>query len=212
VRRLIFTRLLKDALLTGWIVLAFATVAAAVITGSKHDLSGKGWGTDEICKFCHIPHNAISVIDGAWKAPLWNHKMTTANFTMYSSPSLKVNPDPQPRSPSKLCLSCHDGVTAIDSYGTRSGTHLMTGSSNLGTDLSDDHPISIPWDHRAATGGNCLGCHVMHGGGELKPDLPLRNGYIECVSCHEPHNKYSFPNMTRYTMAGSALCLKCHGK
>jgi predicted CXXCH cytochrome family protein len=192
-------------------LLTSVAIVNAAITGSKHDFSTKDWGSNEICIFCHTPHNAIKA-DGTTIYPLWNHKVTTATFTMYSSPSLKISPEPQPRGPSKLCLSCHDGTVAIDSYGNRNGGQLISGPANLGTDLSNDHPISIPWDHRAAGGGNCLSCHVMHGGGELKPNLPLKDGFIECISCHDVHNKYSFGKMVRYTLNRSELCLKCHAK
>ena len=34
---------------------------AATIAGTPHDLSTKGWGTTETCKFCHTPHLAQSV-------------------------------------------------------------------------------------------------------------------------------------------------------
>jgi hypothetical protein len=122
---------------------------AGTIVGTKHDLSGRGWGTNEICVFCHTPHNAKS----PQLAPLWNHASTTATYTLYSSPTMDETPL-QPRSPSKSCLSCHDGTVATDSYGNRTGTNLMPGtpgtpgSQNLGTDLSDDHPVSVYWDHQ----------------------------------------------------------------
>src|SRR5208283_2245823 len=60
------------------------------ITYSKHNLAVSGPGTirsateSEICIFCHTPHGASS--DG----PLWNHQMSVANYTPYSSTTLKA--------------------------------------------------------------------------------------------------------------------------
>lgn len=203
-------RYLQLAIVVLTILAGVAATAYAGISGSKHDMSGKGWGTNEICIFCHTPHNANKTVADS---PLWNHQVTTATYILYGSPTLDPLFQPvQPRGPSKLCLSCHDGTVAIDSFGNVSGTQTMTGLANLGTDLSNDHPISIRWSHRAGTGGDCLACHQMHGSPELKPNLPLKDGYIECISCHDVHNKFSYAHMTRYTMDKSVLCLKCHAK
>jgi predicted CXXCH cytochrome family protein len=185
-------------------------IALADIGGSGHDFSGRGWGTTEICIFCHTPHNA--------KTPqltaLWNHESTAASYTLYSSPTMHQQPE-QPRDASKICLSCHDGTVAIESYGGRTGTHSMTGDANLGTDLSNDHPVSVLWDHQTNSGGNslwCTNCHLSHS----QPSyvgLPFYNGYLECSTCHDPHNKFpAYTKMLRKSLAGSALCQSCHNK
>jgi predicted CXXCH cytochrome family protein len=185
---------------------------AGTIVGSQHDLSGQGWGTNEICIFCHTPHNAKS----PQLAPLWNHESTTATYTLYSSPTMDQTPL-HPRTPSKHCLSCHDGTVAIDSYGSRTGSNFMPGtpgvpgSVNLGTDLSDDHPVSVYWDHQTYNGGNptcALECHTV-----FEPDaMPFYQRYLECATCHEPHNKYPHPKFLRRPLAGSEICQICHGK
>jgi predicted CXXCH cytochrome family protein len=200
-----------------WIMSAVAVIvvphlSGATVVGSKHDLSGMGWGTNEICIFCHTPHNAKS----PQLAPLWNHASTTATYTLYSSPTMDQAPL-QPRSPSKHCLSCHDGTVAIDSYGSRTGEHFMPGtpgtqgSPNLGTNLSDDHPVSVYWDHQTYNGGNptcALECHTV-----FEPDaMPFFDRYLECATCHEPHVKYANPKMLRRPLAGSQICQICHGK
>ncbi len=101
---------------------------------------------------CHTPHNAdASVTD----APLWNHEVTTAIYTVYSSPTMDV-PVGQPGGISKLCLSCHDGTVAVDNFGGTTdgavtiGSYATPPSYNpaLTTDLSDDHPIGMEWDHQ----------------------------------------------------------------
>lgn len=195
-----------------WVMTAALTLVsppsfAGSIVDSPHNLSGRGWGTDEICIFCHTPHNAKT----PQLAPLWNHESTTATFTLYSSPTMDETPL-QPRNPSKHCLSCHDGTVAIDSYGSRTGTNLMTGTAMLGTDLSDDHPVSVYWDHQTYNGGNpscTLECHRS-----FDPDaMPFYDRYLECATCHEPHNKYDAnPKFLRKALSGSEICQVCHGK
>jgi hypothetical protein len=67
-------------------LLAASTASAGTIVGSNHDLSGKGYGTTQICIFCHTPHNALSTAG----APLWNHASSVATYTVYASPTMNV--------------------------------------------------------------------------------------------------------------------------
>jgi len=216
--RAAYARLLRKfplTLLIYSLFMAGATSAHANITGSAHDFSGQGWGTDEICIFCHTPHNAKT----PQLAPLWNHTSTTATYTLYDSPTMDEK-TVQPRGPSKVCLSCHDGTVAIDSFGNRGGSHFITGNANLGTNLANDHPVSVPWTHQTfnPSGGSppCANCHSFHG--PLAYNLPFNgshSAYLECGTCHEPHDKYpaySSGKMLRKELAGSAICLHCHGK
>ncbi|HDZ68940.1 MAG TPA: hypothetical protein ENH43_00770, partial [Phycisphaerales bacterium] len=111
--------------------------AGASVQGTPHDLSAVGGGNT--CSFCHTPHRALT------GTPLWNHKLSTAVYTIYQSSSLDADPG-QPTGPSKLCLSCHDGTVALTETingGSGGGAYMPPGAANLGTDLSDDHPISF---------------------------------------------------------------------
>lgn len=183
----------------------------AGIVGSSHDFSGQGWSGGEICIACHTPHNSdTSVID----APLWNHQSTISSFNTYSSPTTDVLPV-QPRGPSKLCLSCHDGTIAIDSFGGTSGTSHISGTKDLGIDLSDDHPVSVEWRHQEVetSGEFCLNCHF----GAPREVVFFRPGgsgpiWVECATCHDVHNKTGHPKLLRKSLAGSELCLTCHEK
>lgn len=180
-----------------------AQVTMGQIAGTAHDLSGEGWGTDQICIFCHTPHNAItSVVD----APLWNHTVTTQTFVPYDSPTLDATPG-QPTGSSKLCLSCHDGLTAIDSYGGATGTHFITGDANVGINLLNDHPVSFVYNTALATAD----------GGLYDPattpavaDL-LFSGQLQCASCHDAHSDVN-GYFLRMSNTASALCLTCHDK
>jgi predicted CXXCH cytochrome family protein len=192
------------------VIAALALVPAASwagITGTAHDLKGAGYGTDQICIFCHTPHNAKT----PQLAPLWNHASAAGPFTLYSSTTLQAVPG-QPAGVSKACLSCHDGVTAIDAYGANTTGTAMTGSAALGTNLSDDHPVSITFDAALATAD----------GGLFTPEnanwvdagthkVPLYAAKLECGSCHNVHDDTEQPFL-RKSNAASALCLTCHNK
>jgi len=184
-----------------------ASTAISSIVGSAHDFSSLGWSDGEICIACHTPHNADMTVAGS---PLWNHEVTSAVFTVYDSPTLNQTPV-QPLGVSKLCLSCHDGTVALDSFGGSIGGTFITGDALIGTDLSNDHPVSIRWDHSSLDGGGtCSNCHW---------DMPLPffgtlpDVTVECATCHDPHNNgVGGTNLLRMTTAGSALCLHCHEK
>lgn len=184
----------------------------------KHNLSAASSGSvkatteQEICVFCHFPHNANPA------EPLWNHTLSGATYTPYSSGTLFAAAPGQPSGRSKLCLSCHDGTIAVGSVrhmprgggaGTIAGLeNPLTGQFALGTDLSDDHPVSIGYDV---------------GNSELAPVATLEanglmldeNGQIQCGSCHDPHDNTN-PKFLRKPFSeggqGAVLCRTCHDK
>ncbi|HWQ90781.1 MAG TPA: cytochrome c3 family protein [Clostridia bacterium] len=205
-RRLVFT---GSILL---LALASSLAFGEGILGSKHDLSIAGPGPirstaeSEVCLFCHTPHRATS------QTPLWNHRMSEASYTIYSSSTTKANIG-QPTGSSKLCLSCHDGTVALGMVNTRATpiemqggiTTMPTGPSNLGTDLADDHPVSFIYDNA-----------LVSAKGDLKDPASLRekvrldhNGQVQCTSCHDPHDNKFGKFMVQDNYA-SALCLNCH--
>lgn len=198
--------------LAGAAALALPTVHAGSIVGTKHDLSAYGWGSDQTCIFCHAPHNAQS----SQSAPLWNHAATTATFDLYgqggSSPTFNATATiSQPVGTTKACLSCHDGTVAMDTFGTRTGTHKLGGTSKLGTDLRNDHPVSFTYDAALATADGQLAVPVSSSWVDAGRRIPLFNAKLECASCHNVHDDTHTPFL-RKNNAGSALCLSCHSK
>jgi predicted CXXCH cytochrome family protein len=180
-------------------------VQAASIVGSPHDLSGEGYGTTQICIFCHTPHNAKTEAS----APLWNHGDTTATYTLYSSPTFTATGISQPGSNSKACLSCHDGTIAIDAYGSETGSNFMSGDALLDINLANDHPISFTYDGALAAADG--GLVVPSSSSEVVTGIPLFYSKMECASCHGVHDN-AHGNFLRFDNTGSALCLKCHLK
>lgn len=166
----------------------------------------------EVCVYCHTPHG------GDVSAPLWNRGFSTATYQMYDathSSTIDMTVDGQPTGISLACLSCHDGTVGLDvitntpnSYtgGAAVGTTLPAGRlTNLGTDLRDDHPVSVLYDPGQDPAFNSAGS-ISSAGLVLDVD-----GKVQCGTCHNPHTAANRPFL-RLSNAGSALCLTCHQK
>ncbi|MEI8196423.1 MAG: cytochrome c3 family protein, partial [Phycisphaerae bacterium] len=182
------------------------------IVGTLHNLSASGPGTvkasseAEICIFCHTPHNATAI------QPLWNRALPVSAYKPYTSNSLKAKPG-QPTGSSKLCLSCHDGTIALGNVHSRNQPIVMSGGvtvlpqgrTNLGTDLSDDHPISFKYDTLLTSRNAKLKDPSL-----LPAEMRLdSNSELQCMTCHDAH-KNSYGNFLVLANTGGALCNKCH--
>ena len=72
---------------------------------------------------------------------------------------------------SLYCLGCHDGQTAIDSFGGETGTTFIQSIDpglNIGRDLTNDHPVGVAYgdsSRRAPVGTiwGSIACHTAHG-------------------------------------------------
>lgn len=218
-------------------LLHFARDAGAgTVIGSRHDLSTAG--TPEVCEFCHTPHHSNT---NQPSFPLWNRAETTQTFALYGSPTMDSLPM-QPRTLSRLCMSCHDGVSAstmVNGFSVntkhdlvvapggvrpdttsqpnceRCHTDIYSGGRRtlvLGTNLSNDHPVSMAYPTAAQDAMFNTPPDVMNGwGGRLQADVKLFGGYVECGSCHNVHDPGTGAFL-RKSNAGSQLCLTCHKK
>ncbi len=196
------------------LALALGSARAQMVTvvNSPHDLSSGSTAParaaieDQVCIFCHTPHNASPV--GA----LWNRSLSPQAYTVYTSRALDAKPG-QPTGSSKLCLSCHDGTIALGSVLSRGTPLQMSGSvstmpagpSNLGTDLRDDHPISFRFDSALAAKDG----HLRDPGG-LPHETKLDNSReLQCTTCHDAHNN-AFGKFLVMRNTNSELCVSCH--
>lgn len=206
---------LRSGLIAGGILLLIGLAASSAgfdsIVNTPHNLSTTGPGTvravseDRVCVFCHTPHNARTV------APLWNRRDSNAVYTPYDSPTITAKPG-QPTGSSKLCLSCHDGTIALGDLVSESqvvsmgGANTMPpGSTLIGTDLRDDHPISFSY----ATS-------LSRPQGELAapnswdPAISLDHlGMMQCTTCHDPHDA-QWGNFLVMDNTAARLCRECH--
>ena len=195
-------------------------------------------GTDQICIFCHTPHSATP------ESTLWSRPdPNTTSFPLYNS-ALVIRGD-YPGSPagskersqykndgsvtypsgaSRLCLSCHDGVTAIGilSDGTSiamvGAQDLVTGTSII--DLSTSHPISFVYDN--AVLGDLEAAKSGTYQLPLNPAIftPLDGeNKMQCTTCHDPHEDtmvdgYSVPfwrhRATPVDTPYTDVCNQCH--
>ncbi len=224
---------MKRVLIICLAVLVTAVMAnAQSVVGSKHDLSTTGGtpATDvtRVCVFCHTPHQA-SAANGQY--PLWNHTLSsTASYGTYSSPTLDatdvtdlggatVGTAPT----SNLCLSCHDGTVSVASMynppnenpsptitaisGRIDSGGLIISTANLGTDLTDDHPVNFTYDTALATADGALNDPAT----DSAVAALLINSKVQCTSCHEVHDPTNVPFLVMDN-TGSALCITCHIK
>jgi predicted CXXCH cytochrome family protein len=84
-------------------------------------------------------------------------------------------------------------------------TTMPTGPSNLGTDLTHDHPVSFVYDNALATAdGNLVNPSMLPSAVRLDS-----SGQLQCTACHDPHND-QYGDFLVMDNTGSALCLTCH--
>jgi predicted CXXCH cytochrome family protein len=190
-----------------------ALPAFAQISGSAHDFSSMAWADGEICKPCHTPHAAMPDVPR-----LWNHELTVATYDMHAgSGTAAADFDIV----SRLCLSCHDGTIALDSFGGKTGTSFISGSENLGTDLTNDHPVGSDAEYPPETkpswwDGSMKDKATFPSSMRLKKWTSKHSGnsidVVSCATCHNVHNRYNHEDLLVVDNSASALCLTCHIK
>jgi len=190
-------------------------------------------GAKEICIFCHTPHSASK------QGALWNRNDPALmdSFPLYDSGSLKIKniaaaqystTADYPNGASKLCLSCHDGVTGIGTLLDRPLTMNHETMSDVTTtatfdpviDLSQTHPVSFYYTTEVKDAINADGKT-----GFKLPTEPLRDSQerVQCTTCHNPHddrsevlyNSLPIPPFWRFADTTNdpyiKLCNQCHG-
>ena len=209
-----------------------------------------------ICIFCHAPHNTMKLspanggpgagVGGGPMAPdafdylpLWNHELTGnyASYTMYQNgpgapqvgpkASQAIQNGMTPGSVSLLCLSCHDGSVAVNSYGNSSqltkswsngggptiGLQYVIGKDNY---LGNHHPIGFSYDAAQAVDTEIRSADTatMGGAGLVRDHLyGAGNSMMECATCHSVHNKGNTGETLLWRSdQNSELCLTCHDK
>lgn len=172
--------------------------------------------------------------------PLWNHELTGnyASYTMYqngydhgaptSGPkaSQAIQNGMTPGSTSLLCLSCHDGSVAVNSYGNSaqltksqsSGGAFIGPQYQIGKDayLGNHHPIGFDYDAVAAVDPEIRPADLaqLGGAGPVREHLLGKgNKKMECGTCHSVHNKGNTGETLLWRSdQSSRLCLTCHDK
>ena len=135
---------------------------------------------------------------------------------------------------SNLCLSCHDGTVAIGSF-YESGFGLPANGSfwNNGhgasstmytgfelNDLSKTHPVNFQYTP-ALAGVAAMTSPASPNSVDGNGEVPLYAGayYMQCTTCHDPHNGVTAVHGTMFPFAQSFLysytgtggfCIYCH--
>ncbi len=177
------------------VLLVVFGMAVPAIAATQHT-------TDYECKTCHIVHTADP--NGTSDAvPLWagnDPDYSAVPFAMYVT-KVHGTQTAKPEGDTKICLSCHDGSNTYDSAAPITGGSL----ADLGTDLTNMHPISFIYNSATTTGYTDLG--------DLDPGLVDSSDRVGCTSCHEIHSGATGDKALRYgTVDDSVLCGKCHIK
>lgn len=243
-------------------VMSWTDVRAAV-EDTKHNLGSTNTtgtnsfsGTADVCVFCHTPHGGSL----AASVPLWNRTLSApASYTTYADlNSATIDGQIAPvGSVSLACLSCHDGTQAMNvvindpndlNGGVWTGSNVNVGTGqlingpNLGTDISNDHPIGVQYGGGGLTAAAATGTLVdsefiqpdatlinganvfwldtepVANGNRDKTDMILYNrnefGALQpFVECASCHDPHT-TNATflRTSNDNSAVCLACHNK
>ncbi len=204
-------RALAPWLLAAGAALMMSTVARAQseVARTKHNLAPGGpgevraAGPSGVCVFCHTPHNASPT------RGLWNHELPAVTYQIYASSTSKARIN-QPTGSSRLCLSCHDGVLALGNLrasppDSASALGRLKGSAVLGTDLSNDHPVSFVYD-----GALALSRADLADPGALPPSVRLdESRQLQCTTCHDAHEDRR-ADFLRMDNRSGAMCLACH--
>lgn len=230
--------LLLFGVLLSWSSIVFAAPGllgdGGGINSHPHNLSSSSTASihsnteDRICVFCHAPHGTSA------SGPLWNRTDPIGpngdgTFPLYSlaEPALVANADAQygtgtyPNGSTRLCLSCHDGVTAIAEV--INGGDLDPALGNLASegstmiiDLSVAHPVSFIFNQAIATAVYTNRFDLTN----ILPGLLDAEGRLQCASCHDPHKDtyeagvYNLPMWRHYSGSDitdyNETCESCH--
>lgn len=166
----------------------------------------------------------------------WNRFVpSTDNYQLYDSHYLESKTR-SPSAISLLCLSCHDGSMAVDMVVFKPDTfdsqedaalHMrINGASSLstcgrchnglvahdisikhlGTDLRNDHPISMVYAGLDGVDPDFRKPELAVG---FVNGVKLYDGRVECATCHNVHNPDNEPFLR---VRSDMLCQTCHLK
>ena len=149
-----------------------------------------------MCRACHGgAHNWLPGAGGFGRVPQLVSQVY-CRATMEHTPDLTyINTMP---SDAPLCLSCHDGTLTYAYLSALDGT-----STDLGNDLSDDHPVGFHFDA-------ALDLEIENPT-TARVNFGASNDGMWCSSCHNVHDN-TYPPFLVMSNSGSALCRDCHMK
>jgi len=191
---------------------------------SPHDMNTKGQvdSMERTCVFCHTPHNATPDDTGVNTYPPWNHTLPSTtgwqNYVWAAPLNSGLNTSDPLAGPSRLCMSCHDGVTAFDTHNgaiAQAGGTKLSGAKAVGrnSDLTDDHPIGFSYGD-ALTARNIAAGPTTVGTTELALKT---DGFATAVAASAAAGTYDTVTRNGKRKVGDVLyngdtvtCASCH--
>ncbi|MDM8008771.1 MAG: cytochrome c3 family protein [Phycisphaerae bacterium] len=178
------------------------------LVGSKHDFTDVLGGAGTACSGCHVPHMmAVRPASQPAGSVPTTQPATIEIYRIAGQRRVFAVDRYTPGPTSLVCLGCHDGTVATSTMGSG---HAMLAGVREGFAVPDtfvwrDHPIGVPYpnnrrEYRAEAMVTAAG------------KIPLPDGRVECISCHDPHNQSGVDKMLVMSNRRSALCLACHVK
>ena len=185
--------------LAGLAILLIASTMRAQVAGDVMGMHNLGPGSKspvtgartDSCSYCHAPHSGLNM-------GLWNQKLTTQTYTMYTSDTEKNG--------------AMEGTMYIDAYGQVTMRGSMNTLDVFSSKMQSSHPFSLTPPlkdniHLAAT--LAANGKTADGTGAVK----LINGSVECTTCHNPHVQAKDVVSQNFLVkdgSGGQLCLACH--
>ena len=141
-----------------------------------------------------------------------------------------------PNGSTKLCLSCHDGATALGELASGKNiamtanyitdvTKIFDPLDGTTLDFAQTHPVSFVYNDTVAAYINTNGIN----NGYVVPDPDIERDVrldsqsrMQCTTCHNPHHNsrgasgYNLPFWAKFTGASNedadynATCVQCH--
>ena len=211
-----------------------ARAPKSAVFGSPHDFktvgeySPTGGASYTLCNFCHIAHKFGSAPTGPGYL-LWNHKLSAvASYGVYTSDSMRSGASDLggQMTVSNLCLSCHDGTIAVNSwyegqidknFQPIAQDTLFMAQDHTARDLTKQHPVNFTYPD--ATTAAAIGIQPAADTNSIdgSGNVPLFGGKMQCATCHDPHAGPTvshlffrvFPSTPAQTTTGS-FCVYCH--
>ncbi len=192
-------------------VLADNFTALGQQTSNPHEFTSGNWDFSERCNPCHVYN------------PSETPNAKNGFLISYERDSLAIADTIYLSGISKICFTCHDGTIATFGHNTNPAQTAADAGA------SSPHPVSVLYQAGDSTKTRLYNPNItMSGlGNTIAVDM-LKNGRIECTSCHDVHfsqektsckscppPKPSVIGDNQYasllkTNSKSSLCLTCH--
>ncbi len=154
---------------------------------SRQELKGFLRGHAQGRSFCFVCHNDDTL--GA----NWRHRLVVTYAHAPGKLTQAQNGSPLDQH-SIECLSCHDGTISRET-----AFSVRSGDFQHGIGLS--HPVGVEYPEGSLA-------KDFFPRGSLPEEVPLFNGRVGCLSCHNPYGDQK--NLLSKDNIGSSLCLTCH--